>query len=246
MKDASFAKLKTLKKYKDLVDFKSIECVVALISTIIFDGIIVVWNCYENCNDIVNEMVTLIDALGIALIGFLGFIVTGLAILTGAISSKIVKRLQVRNKMESLDRILLSFYLVGIVSAFIVLLSLVLHFIIALPMDAHLVLVIIVSTIYSYFFVFTVFYAVKLIGNCLELFLIINEMQILEENEDFRYKMKYNDYRLMALEKLGLSKTSEETVKLYKKCIYELIIMDETSEVEKTIYTNMLKRQFGE
>lgn len=246
MKDVSFAKLKTLKKYKDLVDFKSIECVVALISTIIFDGIIVVWNCYENCNDIVNEMVTLIDALGIALIGFLGFIVTGLAILTGAISSKIVKRLQVRNKMESLDRILLSFYLVGIVSAFIVLLSLVLHFIIALPMDAHLVLVIIVSTIYSYFFVFTVFYAVKLIGNCLELFLIINEMQILEENEDFRYKMKYNDYRLMALEKLGLSKTSEETVKLYKKCIYELIIMDETSEVEKTIYTNMLKRQFGE
>lgn len=246
MKDVSFAKLKTLEKYEDLVDFKSIECVVALISTIIFDGIIVVWSCYENCNDIVNAMVTLIDALGIALIGFLGFIVTGLAILTGAISSKIVKRLQVRNKMESLDRILLSFYLVGIVSAFIVLLSLILHFIIALPMDAHLVLVIIVSTIYSYFFVFTVFYAVKLIGNCLELFIIINEMQILEENEDFRYKMKYNDYRLMALEKLGLSKTSEETVKLYKNCIYELIIMDETSEVEKTIYTNMLKRQFGE
>ena len=105
---------------------------------------------------------------------------------------------------------------------------------------------IILGTIYSYFTVFTVFYAVKLIGNCLELFMIINEMQVLEENDDFRYKMKYNDYRLMALEKLGLSTTSEETIEAYKKCIYELIIMDETGEVEKNIYTNMLRTQFGE
>lgn len=246
MKDVSFAKLIKLKKYRDLVDFKSIECVVALVSTIVFDGMILVWNCYENCNDIVNSIATIIDGIGIALIGFLGFIVTGLAILTGAISSKIVKRLQVRSKMEALDRILLSFYLLGIISAFIVLISFFLHLIIALPIEAHLVFVIILGTIYSYFTVFTVFYAVKLIGNCLELFMIINEMQVLEENDDFRYKMKYNDYRLMALEKLGLSTTSEETIEAYKKCIYELIIMDETGEVEKNIYTNMLRTQFGE
>ena len=246
MKDVSFAKLIKLKKYRDLVDFKSIECVVALISTIVFDGMILVWNCYENCNDIVNSIATIIDGIGIALIGFLGFIVTGLAILTGAISSKIVKRLQVRSKMEALDRILLSFYLLGIISAFIVLISFFLHLIIALPIEDNLVFVIILGTIYSYFTVFTVFYAVKLIGNCLELFMIINEMQVLEENDDFRYKMKYNDYRLMALEKLGLSTTSEETIEAYKKCIYELIIMDETGEVEKNIYTNMLRTQFGE
>lgn len=246
MKDVSFAKLIKLKKYRDLVDFKSIECVVALISTIVFDGMILVWNCYENCNDIVNSIATIIDGIGIALIGFLGFIVTGLAILTGAISSKIVKRLQVRSKMEALDRILLSFYLLGIISAFIVLISFFLNLIIALPIESHLVFVIILGTIYSYFTVFTVFYAVKLIGNCLELFMIINEMQVLEENDDFRYKMKYNDYRLMALEKLGLSTTSEETIEAYKKCIYELIIMDETGEVEKNIYTNMLRTQFGE
>lgn len=246
MKDVSFAKLYELKKYKDLFDFKSIECIVALISTIVFEGIIIVWSLHQNCNDIVESMGSIVDGIGIAFIGFLGFIVTGLAILTGAISSKIVKRLQIRNKMKALDRILLSFYLLGLVSAFIVLGSLLLHFVIALPVNSNIIAVIIVSGIYSYFTVYAVFYAVKLIGNCLELFIIINEMQIVAEDDNFKYKMKYNDYRIMALEKLGLSTTSSETVEIYRNTIYELINLDNTETNEKNVYIDMLKKQFGE
>ena len=245
MKDVSFKKIYTLKKYKDLFDFKSIECVVSLISTIIFEGILLIWNIYQSCNDIVSAMVSMIDGIGIAFIGFLGFIVTGLAILTGAISSKIVKRLQSRNKMQALDRILLSFYLLGLVSAFIILVSLLLHFVMALPIDANIIVVIIVSAIYSYFTIFSIFYAVKLIGNCLELFMIINEMQIITD-DDSKYKMRYNDYRLMALEKLGLSTTSPDMVEAYRNTIYEMINLDDTEMDEKKIYIAMLKKQFGE
>lgn len=246
MKDVSFAKLYELKKYKDLFDFKSIECIVALISTIVFEGIIIVWSLYQNCNDIVESMGSIVDGIGITFIGFLGFIVTGLAILTGAISSKIVKHLQIRNKMKALDRILLSFYLLGLVSAFIVLGSLLLHFIIALPVNSNIIVVVVVSAIYSYFTIYAVFYAVKLIGNCLELFIIINEMQIVAEDDNLKYKMKYNDYRIMALEKLGLSTTSSETVEIYRNTIYELINLDNTEINEKNIYIDMLKKQFGE
>lgn len=186
-------------------------------------------------------MGSIVDGIGITFIGFLGFIVTGLAILTGAISSKIVKRLQIRNKMKALDRILLSFYLLGLVSAFIVLGSLLLHFIIALPVNSNIIVVVVVSAIYSYFTIYAVFYAVKLIGNCLELFIIINEMQIVAEDDNLKYKMKYNDYRIMALEKLGLSTTSSETVEIYRNTIYELINLDNTEINEKNIYIDMLK-----
>ena len=246
MRDESFKKLLKLKKYRDLIDFKSIECVVALVSTIIFNVIIFVWKYYDDSNDIVNAIVPLTDTIGIALIGFLGFIVTGLAILTGAISSKIVKRLQERNKMQTLERILLSFYLLGIISAFVILLSFFLHFLRELPIDSYWIIVLILGTIYAYFTVFTVFYAVKLIGNCMELFIIINEMQITDENFDYKYKEKYNNYRIIALEKLQLSKTSTKTIQEYRKCIFDLINMDEIGEKERGIYINMLKQQFGE
>lgn len=246
MKDVSFQKLVTLKKYKDLFDLKSIECIVALLSSVLVGILLAVWTFYEDCNEIVNSLLSLTDGIGIALIGFLGFIVTGLAILIGAISSKIVKRLQSRNKMQTLERILLSFYLLGIISAFIILLSLILHFIIELPINAQPFLTVVITVIYSYFAVFSIFYAVKLIGNCLELFIIINEMQIVSEDNDSKYKARYNDYRLMALEKLGLSTTSMETIESYKKCIEELIAMDDTSGAEKAIYFSMVKKQFDE
>ena len=107
-------------------------------------------------------------------------------------------------------------------------------------------LTVVIVAIYSYFAVFSIFYAVKLIGNCLELFIIINEMQIVSEDNDSKYKARYNDYRLMALEKLGLSTTSMETIESYKKCIEELIAMDDTSGAEKAIYFSMVKKQFDE
>ncbi len=246
MKDESFSKIFKLKKYRDLFDLKSVECIVALISTVAFEVIILIWSSRQECNEIVTSMSAIIDGIGIAFIGFLGFVVTGLAILTGAISSKIVKRLQIRNKMQALVRILLSFYLLGLVSAFIVLGSLLLHFVIALPLDSNIAGVIIVSAIYSYFTVYAVFYAVKLIGNCMELFIIINEMQIAVEDDNCKYKAKYNEYRIMALERLILCSTSKEGLDEYRNTIYELIDLDNTEMVEKEIYKNMLKKQFGE
>ena len=44
----------------------------------------------------------------------------------------------------------------------------------------------------------------------------------------------------------GLSRTSIEAVESYKKCIEDLIVMDDTDGAEKAIYFSMLKKQFDE
>lgn len=244
--DSSYKKLIKMKKYQDLYDFSSLECRVAVVTMLVLDIIFIICSHYNGLNNIVNESVKLLDTIGISLIGFLGFIVTGLAILTGAISSKIVKRLQDRNKMDVLERILLSFYLIGLISAFIAILAFILHFIVILPINSVFAINMILLSIISYLIVFIVFYSVKLIGNCLELFYIINSMQLIDDKtKTINCKEIYNRYRITALEKIQLSNTSVKKVEEYKKMIEDLIKEDDLYLEEKVILLNMHNKHFS-
>lgn len=245
MKDTSFFKLFKYKKYKDLYDIHSIEFIVSFISVISINIILFITEKYIGLDGFVNEGISFIDNIGMAFIGLLGFIVTGLAILTGAISSKVVKHLQNKKKMQALEEILLSFYLLGLLSAFEILFILFLHFISLMPIPSIKIIDIIILSLLTYSTVFIIFYAVKLIGNCLELFYILNNMQIALE-DSVHFKNKYNQYRISALEKIVLSKTSLDTINEYKNTILELIGNDNISEQEKNIYQDMVKKQFDE
>lgn len=246
MKDTSFFKLFKYKKFHDLFDFRSIECIVSVFSVIVLNIIFYISEKNIGLDIFVNNGISFIDNMGMTLIGFLGFIVTGLAILTGAISSKVVKHLQDRNKMLPLEKILLSFYLLGLVTAFEILFIIFLHFINLLPFPSIKIIDIIILSLLTYFTVFIIFYAVKLIGNCLELFYILNNMQIIEDNP-IDLKTKYNQYRILALEKLVLSGTSLDTIKEYKSTIINIILSDNNiPEREKNMYINMVQKQFGD
>lgn len=246
MKDTSFKKLISLGKFKDLIDYKSLEVSISVFTTLLVEIILLIWNRHENLNKILSALDSTITGIGFAMIGFLGFVVTGLAILTGAISSKIVKRLKVRKKMNVLERILLSFYLLGFVCAIVILFSIIFHLLILLPLDTCLIVIIIALAIYSYFTCFAIFYAVKLIGNCLELFILINEMEIVESgmNRNEQIEKRYYEYRIMALEKLYLSKGSEVKLADYKQTISQLINDDDTDKHTKTVFFSMLDKQF--
>ena len=195
-------------------------------------------------NEFIVKCMPILDNIGIALIGYLGFIVTGLAILTGAVSSKVVKRLEDRNKIKSLEIILLSFYLIALVDAFVILGILFVHFVVEIPIDSIWLVNIILMSIFVYLIVFIIFYSVKLIGNCIELFYIINGISLIQE-KNVDYKVKYNGYRLMALEKLILSDTSLEKVYEYRNILEDLVNEDQTISKEKEIYFEMIERQFG-
>ena len=241
--DSSYKKLIQMKKYKDLYDFSSLECRVAITVTILLDIIFVICSFYIGKDVVAERCVELLDEIGIALIGFLGFVVSALAILTGTISSKVVKRLQDRDKMGALERIMLSFYLMGLVSAFVIVIDFVLHFVVIIPVNSLLIINIIIMSILSYLIIFVFFYAVKLIGNGIELFYIVNGMQlVVEKNID--YKAKYNNYRITALEKIQLKNTSIEKIQEYKLTLKELIKSDDNSNEEEEILLRMLKEHF--
>lgn len=113
VKDSSYKKLFELEKYKDLYDFSSLECRIAVIGVILLDIVFAVCSFSVGVDETVIKAVSLLDDIGIALIGYIGFTVSALAILTGAISSKVVNIIKTRNKMVVLERILLSFLLDG-------------------------------------------------------------------------------------------------------------------------------------
>jgi len=245
--DSSFKKIIGYKKYKDLYDFSSIECRVALFVMIILDTIFLISIKELGVDSVVSDYISYLDTIGISLIGFLGFIVTGLAILTGAISSKIVKRLQDRNKIQSLEKILLSFYLLGFISAIVIILSFIFHFLGNLPFNSMWQYDLIILSLISYLIIFSVFYAVKLIGNCLELFYIISNMQIvndIKENTRLNIRQKYNSYRILALEKIVLI-NSQIKIENYADEIKKMIETDDLSEQEKLMCLDMFNKQFA-
>lgn len=245
--DSSFRKIIELRKYKDLYDFSSIECRAALLIMMVLDIIFLISVKLLDPESIVSDYISYLDNIGMALIGFLGFIVTGLAILTGAISSTIVKKLQDRNKIQALERILLSFYLLGLISACIIIFTFIFHFLKILPIKTIWKLDVVLLSIMSYFTVFSIFYAVKLIGNCLELFYIVSNMQIIDDkkrNNITDLKSKYNNYRITALEKIILGNSTKEKFIEYANVIRELIESDAISNEEQEIYLEMYKKQF--
>lgn len=243
--DTSFQKIFTLKKYQDLYDFSSLECRIALITTLLLNFVFVICAHYIGLDNTVGKYIEMLDNIGISLIGFLGFIVTGLAILTGAIPSKVVKKFKVGNKMDALERILLSFYLIGLIDATIIALTFILHFIALLPFHSNWIINILLLSILSYLIIFIIFYSVKLIGNCIELFYIINSLLLMDETT-IDYKTIYNNYRITALEKVQLSPTSIRQVQRYKETIRELIKNDDISLEERRILLEFHKKHFGE
>lgn len=245
VKDSSYKKLFELEKYKDLYDFSSLECRIAVIGMILLDTVFAVCSFAVGVDETVIKAVSLLDDIGIALIGYIGFTVSALAILTGAISSKVVNIIKTRNKMVVLERILLSFYLMGIVCAAVVLVALILHFIVEIPVASIFIINLIGISILSYLIIFILFYSVKLIGNCLELFYIVNGYELLDE-EKADYKAIYNNYRITAIEKVNLSNTSIEKVNEYKEVVKQLIETDNRSEEEIKVLLEMHKSQFGD
>lgn len=243
--DSSYKKMIEMDKVKDLYDFSSIECRAAVIGTIILDIIFIICSINVGIDEVAVGCVTLLDNIGIALIGFLGFTVSALAILTGAISSKVVKMLKSRDKMAALERILLSFYLMGMVCAVEIMIAFVLHFLVQIPVHSIFIVNIIIMSGMSYMTIFVIFYSVKLIGNCLELFYIVNSFALLDDDK-INYKERYNSYRILALEKIQLSESTIEKVEEYKETLKILIKENSASDAEKEILLKMHREHFGE
>lgn len=199
-------------------------------------------------SNINNLFIALTKDIAVALIGFLGFTVAGLAILTGVISNKVVHKIYKTNKNDNLEKILLSFYFLGLTTGIAIICLFALYIISVSSQPFNNSVVIAIGFAISYLVIFIIFYAIKLIGNCLEIFFIVNETDLVDKEESTTVELKdlkniYNSYRLTALEYVCLKKMKEQDLKDYMKIISDQIEGNDElkSELEKMYETHFKK-----
>ena len=225
MKDSSFEKIKSYKKYKDICDLQSLECRFSLINALIIATIM--WNlpkfmADENINAL---LIVFTKDIAIAFICFLGFAVSALAILTGVISKKDIDKISKADVMMQLERILLSFYWLGLVIGIAIVLNFILYIFSISTLERNQYIFTGVSFIMCYIDTYIVFYAIKLIGNCLEVFFIVNSID--EEakiNIPHRSAREiYDGYRITALEAVCLKHLGREGFEEYSRIVKEQV-----------------------
>ena len=114
IKDSVFKEFINSKKWTEIASIKTLEFWVSLIISIIVTFIMGKILNYSSIDDINEILRTLTKDVAIALVGLMGFIIAGIAILLSSISSKVMSRIQGRGKEKSINRIFLGFYFEGI------------------------------------------------------------------------------------------------------------------------------------
>lgn len=165
IEDTSINKIKYYKKYKDIYDRTSLECNIAFFGAIVIVVLLYFSVSSNEISNINNLFCVLTKDIAVALIGFLGFTVAGLAILTGVISNKIVHKISETNKNDNLEKILLSFYFLGLVTGFTIICLFALYIMSVSNLPINISKVIAAGFVFSYLVIFIIFYAIKLIGN---------------------------------------------------------------------------------
>ena len=211
--DQVFNEFKESKKWKELFDFKSLETNVALVFALIS---IPLFNLILNTatiDDINNIARALSKDIGIAILGLLGFLITGLAILLSSVTPNVVSNLEKIKKDNLLYRIFLGFYFEGLLIGFTILLLFTSYLItyVHLPINSNLFLTI--TFISIYLVVFILFYSISLIGNCISIFRLVNKFNDLKIDTNSNMispedKSLFNEIKLIVLEQLLILENS--------------------------------------
>ncbi|KZL89171.1 hypothetical protein [Clostridium magnum] len=249
--ESSFSKVVRYKKYRDIYNTDTMEVRVSLISSIIITTLIIIVFNQANIDNINNLMREMTKEIAIVLIGFLGFVISGLAILTSSISNKFINILKRQDKINIIEKILLSFYFLGLIVGIDIISSLIMYITTYSTYPYNILCIGICTFLYTYTIVFIIFYSIALIGNCIEIFKIINtvdeDIDASHENiNDDRYL--YMSFRMTALENVFFTNQSNDTLEKIKK-YYELMnkLIDEgcKDEIQKGRLKAILKNKFN-
>lgn len=245
--DESFKKIFELRKFKDLIDWSTVEVRMAFLTAIIMTVLSCSIIYFNGTSEYIALASQLIKDVGVALIGFLGFIVTGLAILTGSISSKVINFFKNKKVYDEMESILLSFYFLGLITGIIIFLILGLYVFSQIKIRGSIVVSILATLIISYGIVYIIFYSIGLIGNCISIFEIISDVESRLDQEENNYKKMYDSYRIIALEFLILTGSNDDRVYTYEEKMRELILKDmKTSDIQKKKLLEMKETHFAQ
>lgn len=123
----------------------------------------------EVFNDVIRNL--LINFV-VGFIGMLGFIVGGMAIISGTISNKVVDEVISEGEIKALVGILYSFYFIGAIIGITLVLYVFMYIFTYTNMCVTKFSLITTTSILGYFGWFVILYSVALLGTCLKIFLV--------------------------------------------------------------------------
>lgn len=253
IKDFIFKEFIKSRKWKEIVDLKSLETIVSIIISITIS--IICLYIYNNNN--IDEINTLIrevtkDIL-VTFIGLLGFTISGLAILMSGISSKVMNLIQERNKSESINNIFLSFYFQGILIGISIIILAICYITSYIEIPLNVFIFIFITFILTYLIIFVVFYSIGLTGNCISIFRIVNNYSF-ELTEKSRSSIIKDDIELfnklesIILDGILISNKDEDKVEIDKSKYLELleyyIVKFSEDEIQKDRLINYLNKKY--
>lgn len=184
MKEYILIRLTRNKKWLDYVNLKSIECQASLLFSIIILAIINLLHVHEKFSSFLVTFQNITLGIAQALIGMLGFVLAGIAIIISTLKKDVVKKIEQVNGKGKVEQILSSFEFLTLNIS----ISIVLFYIVYLMLGSPSKLV--SSGIFncmvfflSYLFIFIIFYSTSLVSNCAKLFLINNTYEDIVANE---------------------------------------------------------------
>lgn len=162
--------LKTSQKWKDL--FSAKEALVSLILGLLSSLLIIKLSESMPMSEFQDFIGGTLLALSAGLIGMLGFLISGLTIISGSLSNKILKNIDEEKKFSHLMSIVFTFYfdgaLIGLTLALFLLSYLSINTNLLISLTAFYGIIFICS----YLFWFTIVYSVMLLGTSIRLLIL--------------------------------------------------------------------------
>lgn len=162
--------LKTTGKWKEIYNQK--ECQVAAIFSVVITGCLVFVYYESEFSQYIELLKNMLQIAIETTVGMLGFIISGLAIFTGTITTRLAENINSDKKINSLISILFSFYFIGMIMGCSFVLYLIVYTFFTTNYGFHVWILVSTSVICSYLYLFCIFYSISLLGTCLRLFLI--------------------------------------------------------------------------
>ena len=204
------------KAYKDtrnpLFAFKKFECYASfIVAGVVTFAIYFIGITNTDIASIKSTLQNYTLYIAAALLGMLGFLVGGLAIISGTVSNKVAQTMNKAGAFDALLSVMFSFYYEGAVIGALIFLYFVAYLALSIGWVFNFlfikILILVFAFLLSYGLSFAVCFAVSLLGTCINMFIINYNFSCNASGTDDNFEQFFISLRVDALTSLLVNKT---------------------------------------
>ncbi|MEQ7028504.1 hypothetical protein [Enterococcus gallinarum] len=162
--------LKNTETYKDL--YWSKEAFFCFLFSCVITYVLLSFICESPTEQTSEQLRDLLAILIGSLVGLLGFVIGGLALIVGSIGKKMIEFVSSQDQFSELLGIIFRFYYIGVVLGIATIIHLVSYIILLLPENFNFILSLVFLLLNSYAFLFSLISSIMLMGSCIKLMLL--------------------------------------------------------------------------